>query len=85
MGMELVFQETFPLSIIGASIGITGVTSMILVAKKKVTTKGIARRNRLILLSFFLHPCDGLKGWCVLSDAFGGGKYDYENMMLVPG
>jgi hypothetical protein len=62
MGAEPVLQETDPFCIIGASIGITVVTSMAIFAREKAARNGEARRVRLILLSFLDHPCVGLKG-----------------------
>jgi hypothetical protein len=76
MGVEPVFQETDPRSMIGASIGITVVTSMTMFARAKAARKGVTKRARLILLSFLDQPCVGLNGWCPSRDAFGGGRYD---------
>lgn len=54
--MEPVSQDTVPFAIIGESIGIMAVTSMILSARRKVKRKGRARRARFFLLSFLDHP-----------------------------
>lgn len=76
-GVEPVSHETVLFAIIGDSIGVMAVTSMILRARRKVTRKGRARRARLILLSSLDQPCVGLNDWRPLTDAFGGGRYDY--------
>lgn len=76
IGVEPVPHETVLFATIGDIIGITAVTSMILIARRKVKRNGRARRARFNLLSFLDQPCIGLKDWRPLTDTFGGGRCD---------